>query len=91
MALLQFPIVQPQFNSLPYVYSAASFSLPPVLLWGIFLAIMAFYIIFSLIFVYHWKKYAFDFFASAKAYFIYFSVSGLLIITILSSLIVYLD
>ena len=77
MIQLILPQSKINFNSfLPLGSFNVSLSIPQSLLWIIFVFAVIIFAIFSLIFVYHWKRYALDFLASTKAHVIYFSVSA---------------
>lgn len=89
-----FQLLLPQskinFNSLSPLNSFdVSLSIPQSFLWIVFVLAVMVFAIFSLIFVYHWKRYALDFFALTRARIIYFSVSFAFLLVAFLSLITY--
>ncbi|OGN09958.1 MAG: hypothetical protein A3J46_04480 [Candidatus Yanofskybacteria bacterium RIFCSPHIGHO2_02_FULL_41_11] len=91
--MLQLPIYQSQsinrFSPLEFLGSFINFT--PELIWLAVGLVGLFFIIFSFILSYHWKKFGLDTFVMAKAAVLYFSVSAILLGTMTISLVVYLN
>ena len=91
--MLQLPIYQLQtnnrFSPLEFLNSFISFT--PELIWLIAGLIGLFFVIFSFILSYHWKKFGLDIFVMARAAVIYFSVSAVLLAIMTVSLVIYLN
>lgn len=90
--MLQLPLYQPpninHFFSLEFFNSIFSFT--PDLVWFAVGLVGIFFVVFSFILSYHWKKFGLDTIIMAKAALIYFSVSTMLIITMVVAMMVYL-
>ena len=92
--MLQLPLYTPQFNSNQFNVQdilGAWVVIKPEYLWLFALLVLAFFVTFSSILSYHWKKFGFEKESMAKASVIYFSISGGLLSAMILSLIVYLN
>ncbi|OGM96248.1 MAG: hypothetical protein A3B86_03850 [Candidatus Yanofskybacteria bacterium RIFCSPHIGHO2_02_FULL_38_22b] len=92
--MLQLPVVQPQFNSNQFNVQdvlGAWVVIRPEYLWLFVLLVFMFFVAWSFILSYHWKKFGFEKQVMTKASVIYFSVSGGLLGAMVVALIVYLN
>ena len=92
--MLQLPLYTPQFNSNQFNVQdvlGAWVVIKPEYLWLFVLLVFVFFIAWSFILSYHWKKFGFEKQVMAKASVFYFSVSGGLLSAMILSLVVYLN
>lgn len=92
--MLQLPLVQPQFNPNQFNVQdilGAWIVLKPEYLWLFVLLVGIFFMVASFILSYHWKKFGLEKQVMTKVSAIYFSVSGILLVAMILSLIIYLN
>lgn len=94
--MLQIPIYQPQvisnnqFSPLGFL-SALVLSIRPEFAWLFVLLIGIFFTIASFVLSYHWKRFGLEPLVMAKATILYFSISSVLLVTMVISVVVYLN
>ena len=94
LIMLQLPLYTPQFNAHQFNVSdvlGAWVVIKPEYLWLFSLLVFMFFLVWSFVLSYHWKRFGLETKVMARASILYFSISGGLLATMALFLIVYLN
>jgi hypothetical protein len=64
-------------------------NITPTVIWTIFFVVLSYFVIINYILLYHWKKYTFEKKVSSRIQKTFYYVSGILLLVMLTSAVVY--